>query len=172
MLQRFSSLRFSLMTTLALLTILGSAHLTRAQNSPLPGVLKGCLPTQTRPPIVRVEAIAQTRLNNQDYYLLSAYPASGPGIDLVISVANRQCKQEFFNPTGDTGSLTQVIGQDAARQLALGRYRREVRQFGKARVQQQINQAAAAPNGVFYPEDVWALRQLGFSIPTTVRVSE
>ncbi|MBD2060598.1 hypothetical protein H6F88_32150 [Oculatella sp. FACHB-28] len=171
MLHRFHFLRFGLLSLLSVLLVLGSAELTHAQTD-IPSTVRTCLPTQTLPPIVRSELITQTRLHGKDYYLLTAYSASGEGIDLVISVTGDRCGEEFFNPAGEIVSLTAALGQEVARQLSLGRYQHEIEQFGRARMQQRINQAATAPNGLFYPEDVWALRQLGFSIPTTVHVTE
>jgi hypothetical protein len=168
---QFKPFRFGLMGAVSLLLILGSARFTPAQNSNLPNSLKPCLPTQTRLPIERVEAIAQTKTHQKVYYLLAAYPASGYGIDLVISVKQGRCQQEFFNPAGEVRSLTSTLEPDVARQLALGRYKRELQMLGRAKLQEHINQAAASSNGVFYPEDIWALRQLGFSIPKTVPIT-
>lgn len=169
--QRIRPIRFGISSIVLLMTLLGSVQLVQAQTSKIPDVIRSCLPTQTRPAIVRSELIAQTRSQSKIYYLLSAFPASGNGIDLVISVNGNRCTQEFFNAPGDTVSLTSVVGQEVARKLALGRYQHEIKRFGRPKLQQQVNQAAAS-NGVFYPEDVWALRQLGFSVPTTVRVTE
>jgi RNA 3'-terminal phosphate cyclase len=171
MLQQFHRFRFGMISLLSLVITIGLTQLVQAQATHLPNTVKNCLPTQTRPSIVRVEHVAQTKLHGRDYYLLTAYPISGYGIDLVISVANNQCNQEFFNPSGDTGSLTQAVGEKVARQLALGRYQQEIRRLGRSKVQQQINRAAVS-NGIFYPEDVWALRQLQFSIPRNVRVTQ
>lgn len=168
----FHPVRFGLISLLSLAIALGSAHLSQAQTNPLLNTVQSCLPTQTRPQIVRTETIAQTQAQGKTFYLLAAYPASGNEIDLVISVAGGQCRQEFFNPTGEVVSLTQVLGQDIARQLALGRYQREIDRGGKSKLQQEINRAATAANGLFYPEEVWALRQLGLSVPTTVQVKE
>lgn len=156
---------------LLLVALFGSVQLAHAQTAKIPDVVRNCLPTQTRPSIVRSELIAQTRSKSKTYYLLSALPASGNGIDLIISTNGNRCTQEFFNASGDTVSLTSVVGQEVARKLAFGRYQYEIKRFGRPQLQQQVNQAASS-NGVFYPEEVWALKQLGFSIPTTVRVTE
>jgi hypothetical protein len=169
--QRIRPIRFGV-SSLLLLVLLGSVQLAQAQTPRIPDVVKLCLPIQTRPAIVRSELIAQTRSQSKTYYLLSAIPASGNSIDLVISVNRNRCTQEFFNAPGDTVSLTSVVGQEVARKLAFERYQQEVEKFGRQKLQQQINQAAKAANGVFYPEEVWALKQLGFSIPATVRVTE
>jgi len=170
--QRIRPICFGLSSILLLIVMCGAVQIVNAQTSQIPDVVKDCLPTKTRPAIARSELIAQASFKDKIYYLLSAIPASGNGIDLVISVKGDRCTQEFFNAPGDQVSLTSVVGQEAARKLALGRYQREIKQFGRPKLQQQINQAAIAPNGVFYPEDIWALKQLGFSIPAQVRVME
>lgn len=169
--QRIRPIRFGV-SSLLLLALLGSVQLAQAQTPRIPDVVKPCLPTQTRPSIVRSELVAQASSKGKTYYLLSAVPTSGNGIDLIISVNRDRCTQEFFNAPGDAVSLTSVVGQEVARKLAFGRYQREVEKFGRQKLQQQINQAAKAANGLFYPEDIWALKQLGFSIPATVRVTE
>lgn len=171
MTHQFQPLRFSLVSTVSLLFVLGTANFTPTQALEIPSSIKPCLPTQTRPPIERVETIAHTQAHQKDYYLLSAYSASGQGIDLVISTKRGQCQQEFFNPAGEVSSLTQTLGQDVARQLALGRYRRELQMLGRTKLQERIN-GTAASKGIFYAEDVWALRQLGFSIPQSVHVTQ
>lgn len=170
--QRIRPIRFGISSILLVIALLGSVQLAQAQDDRIPDVVKACLPTKTRPAIMRSELVAQTRSQGKTYYLLSAFPASGNGIDLVISARGNQCTQEFFNAPGDTVSLTSVVGQEVARKLAFGRYQHEIEQLGRRELQQQINQAAKASNGVFYPEDIWALRQLGFSIPAIVRITE
>ncbi|MBE9011156.1 hypothetical protein IQ250_13150 [Pseudanabaenaceae cyanobacterium LEGE 13415] len=169
--QRIRPIRFGISSIVLLMALFSSVQLAQAQTTKIPDVIKNCLPTQTRPVLVRSELIAQTRSQGKTYYLLSAVPASGNGIDLVISTHGNRCTQEFFNASGDTVSLTSVVGQEVSRKLAFGRYQHEIEQLGRRQLQQGINQAAAS-NGVLYPEDIWALKQLGFSIPATVRVTE
>lgn len=169
--QRIRPIRLGISSILLVMALLGSVQLAQAQPDRIPDAIKACLPTRTRPAIVRSELITQTRSQDKTYYLLSALPASSNGIDLVISANGNRCAQEFFNAPGDTVSLTSVVGQEIARKLAFGRYQHEIEQLGRRKLQQQIKQAAAS-NGVFYPEDIWALKQLGFSIPATVRVTE
>jgi len=170
--KRPNFLRLSLMAFLSLTLVLGIARLTPAQEVQLPAAVRNCTLEPTLPVIVRVEQIASTRFQGRDYYLLAVYDSENQAFDWVVSIANGQCREELLNTPGDVISLTRLVGQDVARQLALGRYRRDLQRNGREKIQQRINRAAAAPNGLFYPEDVWALRQLGFSIPSNVRVTE
>jgi hypothetical protein len=89
----------------------------------------------------------------------------------VISVVGQQCQEEFYNIPGDAISLTQVVERNVANQLALGRYKHEIRRLGRTKVQANLNRVIAS-KGALYPEDRWALQQLGFKLPASVRVTQ
>jgi len=164
--------RFGLTTFLSILVVLGVEQIGQAQQIPIPNSVKPCIPGQVRAPITRTELIAQASAKGTTYYLLYTFSASETGgTDLVISVTGKQCKEEFYNAPGDAISLTKVVSRDVANQLALGRYKNEVAQFGHAKVQANINRVIAS-NGTFYPEELWALKRLGFRLPANARVSQ
>jgi hypothetical protein len=159
------------MTLLTTLVVVGGGPVGQAQPTSVPTFVKPCIPTQVRPPIIRTELIAQASAPGKTYYLLYTFHAHETGgTDLVISVAGQQCQEEFYNAPGDTVSLTQVVERNVANQLALGRYKQEIRRFGRAKVQANLNRVIAVQSTV-HPEDRWALRQLGFKLSTHVRVT-
>lgn len=163
---------FGCMTLLTALAAAGTGQMGQAQQAPIPNLVKPCIPSQVRLPIIRTELIAQASEKGKTYYLLYTYSAEETGgTDLVISVIGKQCKEEFYNAPGDAVSLTRIVERNLANQLALGRYKNEITRFSRAKVQTNINQVVRS-NGTFYPEDLWALRQLGFKLPTTVRVTQ
>ncbi|MBW4489664.1 MAG: hypothetical protein KME12_17920 [Trichocoleus desertorum ATA4-8-CV12] len=163
---------FGLMTCLTTLMVIGSGHIGQAQPASIPEFVKPCIPSRVRPPIVRTELIAQASSKENTYFLLYTFhPDEAGGTDLVISVVGSQCREEFYNAPGDAVSLTQIVERNVANQLALGRYQNEIRRWGRAKVQANVNRVIAA-QGLFYPEDLWALRQLGFKLPANTQVSQ
>jgi hypothetical protein len=159
------------MTLLTTLVVVGIGSVGQAQPTSLPNFVKPCIPTRVRPPIIRTALIAQTSAQEKTYYLLYTFHAHETGgTDLVISVAGQQCQEEFYNLPGDALSLTQVVERNVANQLALGRYKHEIRRLGRAKIQANVNRVIAS-KGALYPEDRWALQQMGFKLPATVRVT-
>lgn len=160
-----------LTTLLTTLVVVGIGPTGLAHPTSVPNFVEPCIPTRVRPPIIRTELIAQTSAQGKTYYLLYTFHAHETGgTDLVISVAGQQCQEEFYNAPGDAVSLTQVVERNVANQLALGRYKHEIKQFGRAKVQANLDRVIAS-QGTVYPEDRWALQQLGFKLPASVRVT-
>lgn len=169
---RFGILRF---LTIGLISAFAIATISRANSQPtnLPEGIEACIPTATRVPIERVELLSQTAAQERQYFLFSAYPSNEtPAVDLVISVRNGACKTEFYNEPGDSVSLTSLLGAEVAQKLALGRYEREIKKYGRTKLQEMIDRAAKSPKALFYPEEVWALRRLGLQVPSIIRISE
>jgi hypothetical protein len=141
---------------------------TIAQTNSIPEVLNDCIPSAQ---VARSELVGQTQLQGREYYLLAAYEQGDEiGSDLVISTADGTCEQLLYNPMGDRISLTTVVPQAVAQQLTLARYRREIQRSSEETFQQQINQAAASTqNPIWFAEEVWALQQLGITVPDNVQ---
>lgn len=166
------ALVLGLTTLLTTLVVVGVGPVGQAQPTSVPNFVKPCIPTRVRPPIIRTELIAQASAQGKTYYLLYTFHAHETGgTDLVISVAGQQCQEEFYNAPGEAVSLTQVVERNVANQLALGRYKQEIRRFGHTKVQANLNRVIAS-KGALYPEDRWALQQLGFKLPASVRVTQ
>lgn len=153
------------------ITLLSIDQTTIAQPSSIPEVLNDCIPSAQ---VARSELVGQTQLQGREYYLLAAYEQGDEiGSDLVISVTNGTCEQLLYNPMGDRISLTTVVPQAVAQQLTLARYRREIQRSSEETFQQQINQAAASTqNPNWFAEEVWALQQLGITVPINVQVQQ
>lgn len=156
-----------LMTCIGTITLSGIGKPLSAQNS-IPNAIKRCVPAQQ---VARADVISTTQKGGTTYYLLAAYEqGENTPSDLLISASNQTCKELLYNPMGDRIALASVVNRDIARQLTLGRYRRELNRIGKAALQQQINQSAAGGNVTWFDEQIWALRQLGITIPRNVKV--
>lgn len=149
------------------ITFLSLNQPTIAQINSIPEVLNDCVPSAQ---VARSELVGQTQLQGREYYLLAAYEQGDEiGSDLVISAENGICEQLLYNPMGDRIPLTRVVPQAVAQQLTLARYRREIQRNSKEIFQQQINQAASSTqNPIWFAEEVWALQQLGITIPDNV----
>lgn len=135
----------------------------------LPAALNACIPSDQA---AKVEPIGKVRVSGIEYYLLSAYELNDTqGTDLVISLQGDRCKQVFYNPMGDPIPLANALGKQVARQLTLSRYQRKIKELGRDKFQQQINESATnSKQVVWWDEEAWALRQLGLKVPKNVVV--
>lgn len=166
---------FWLPLAVGMLLTIGLGYLPlNAQTAGIPETVSHCIPQQTRQPIVRSELIGSSRLQGKDYYLLATYTESSQApTNLIIAVTNGSCEEVFFNPMGDRVPFASVVPQSVAQQLTLARFRREIQRLGKDRFQQQVNQGAASTqNPTWFAEEVWALRQLGITVPANVQVQQ
>jgi hypothetical protein len=166
---------FWLLIVVGMLVTIGLSYLPLdAQTSGIPETVSRCIPQQTRQPIVRSELIGSTRLQGKDYYLLATYTEnSQQPNNLIIAVTNGSCEEVFFNPMGDRVPFANVVPQSVAQQLTLAQYRREIQHIGQDRFQQQVNQGAASTqSSVWFAEEVWALQQLGITVPANVQVQQ
>jgi hypothetical protein len=148
---------------------------SQAENREAPSIVSRCIPQQTRQVITSTELIGSTHYQEKEYYLLAAY-SQNESADLIISVTvdsitEHRCTEEFFNPMGDPIPLASVVPETVAQQLTLARYQQRINQIGKAALQQQINQSAdSVEHPSWFAEEVWALQQLGITIPDNVQV--
>jgi hypothetical protein len=132
-----------------------------------------CIPQENRQPISQIIPISETEFQGQTYHLLSVYFSSDPHpSNLIIASTYDSCQEVFYNPMGDAIALSQVVPQEVAQQLTLGRYQREIERIGLDAFQQQVSQSAPSRESVTWAEEeVWALQQLGIEIPSNVQVS-
>ncbi|MCU0548445.1 MAG: hypothetical protein MUC48_03770 [Leptolyngbya sp. Prado105] len=127
-----------------------------AQSTDIPSAANSCIP---KAQVARAEIIGSTMVQGKNYYLFAAYEQGDPvASDLIISIANKNCRRELYNPTGDRLALASAIPQTVARQLTLQRYQREIKRIGRATFEQQIKQSRSDR---WFDEEVWALQQLG-----------
>jgi hypothetical protein len=68
-----------------------------------------------------------------------------------------------YSDTGDIGPRSQYFSEAISRKLALSRYKYQLRKGRKAEILNQLK-APLLPK-----EDIWALKQLGFNVPSTVK---
>jgi hypothetical protein len=143
---------------------------SQAESREVPTVVTQCIPQQTRQPITRTALIGSTRSQGKEYYLLAAY-SQNEAVDLIISVTGDRCTEEFFNPMGDPIPLASAVPESVAQQLTLARYQQRIDREGKETLQQQIDRSAASTeNPAWFAEEVWALQQLGITIPKNVQI--
>jgi hypothetical protein len=159
-------LTFVLYILVGTLTALGVPSLgdRAVAADPIPAA---CMPT-TRVPITRSELIGQTVLQGQTYSLYATYQGQAPNyFPLIISAnSNSSCKEEFYNPMGDDIAFSSVVPQAVANQLKLAEYQREIRKIGRDPFVRGINQFLQNANSrKLYPEEAWALAQLGINVP-------
>lgn len=127
-------------------------------------VLQPCIPTVARLRIARSSWVGKTSHQGREYNLIHVFDTSGQRFDVVVSTENGQCREDFFNPMGDRMPLHGSVPLPVAQQFALRGLQQSIQRDGKAKVVQRLHQAAAQ-GFTFYPEEIWALRQLGINLP-------
>jgi hypothetical protein len=156
----------------AFLIVVGASHPSTAS---IPTEkLQACIPNWNGY-FDRVELIGQTRYRGKDYFLLYLYqPKTQYPDPLIISLPAEggNCTQEFLNVTGDDISFSKALkNREIGRQLKLSFYQQKFKQLGREGLQRYVNEKASEGFQLeWYEEDVWALQQLGITIPANVRV--
>ena len=137
----------------------------------VPG-LESCYPGSDYPGIFeRSELISQASDGEKEYFLIYLYEPDFPYPDrLIISrpAQGGDCTQEWLDVTGDDLALSRGLNNpQIGRLLKLGMYQKKLETFGREGLQDYINEAAQESSS-WYKEDIWALKQLGLSIPENV----
>jgi hypothetical protein len=70
-----------------------------------------------------------------------------------------------YSGTGDEGPLSQYFSEAIARKLALSRFQYQIRTGRKAEILSWLK----APKLTLPKEDIWALKQLGIKVPSTIK---
>ncbi|BAU15906.1 hypothetical protein LEP3755_64720 (plasmid) [Leptolyngbya sp. NIES-3755] len=126
-----------------------------AQSNNIPAAVNSCIP---KAQVAGTEPIGSTVAQGKNYYLLAAYEQGDPiASDLIISIAKKSCRREFYNPTGDRLALASAVPQIVARQLTLQRYQREIKRIDRTAFEQQVKQSRSDR---WFDEEAWALQQL------------
>lgn len=170
-----SCLKIALALTIWL-SVIELSHKSLAQNNTiidpqLPTSLAACIPNQPPGLIVKTELVSQTQIDSKTYYFFYAFdePNSPYPSNLIISLEANRCYLEHFNPNSDPIPLAESIGQQAARNLTLGRYQGEIEKIGFQGLQNRVNSWAKNGQGyTLWDEEEWALRQLGINIPAVL----
>lgn len=127
----------------------------------VPTALQSCIPLQ----VLQAMLISTAQKDGQSYYLFTAYDEKGS--DMLIAL-NQQghCSLLLFQYPGDRVSWSQVTPIEVARSLALGDIRGQAEEHGgNAEYQRFLNAMAESGPSDWSPEEIWALKQLGFQVP-------
>lgn len=145
----------------------------RPNASMLPRSVLPCLPES----INEVSLAASTKYKGSTYYLIDLTifrDERNTDVSfnrILVSQSGDQCK--LLTPSGQyslliTASFTSFVSEPIANQLALDRWKRHQNQLGSRQaLQHEINEGTQ-PGAYMIelnPEDTWALRQLGITIP-------
>ena len=139
----------------------------------LPG-LEACYPDWSGY-FERSELVSQARDEEKEYFFIRLYQPNTKDPDrLVISqpLEGGNCNQELLDITGDALSLSKGLNnRQIGYQLTLGLYQKELESLGAEGLQNYLKEVAQV-NPYWHEEQIWALKQLGLSIPENVRAIE
>ncbi|NBD31703.1 MAG: hypothetical protein GVY17_01685 [Cyanobacteria bacterium] len=158
----------------------GSSRQYRGVNPPasedkVPLSALGCFVNREAYDIEQVDLWGQTTLDHLTYYYLAAYTdSSGFPHDLVITVnSDNQCKVKLFDPIGEGVPLSSSLPTGVARELKRQRYQHYVDKYGNSSLASQVKAIATGEETVsWFDEEVWALRELGITIPDVVVIDD
>jgi hypothetical protein len=138
--------------------------------------VSSCIPERIRRPVAYVDNVSNYAFEGETYYLFGLLeegkPVDSPPVLLVVKTTGQDCQEVFFNPGGETVQFAQVMPQTVARRLTLGLYEHEIDKIGIDKFKADIVKVAGSRTSIiWFDEEVWALRQLGISIPNNVRIA-
>lgn len=127
----------------------------------VPQALQACIPPQV-PQAILVSTAAK---EGTSYYLFTAYDENGS--DMLISLNPQgRCSLLLFRYPGDRIPWSQVAPIAVAQSLALEDIKGQAEELGgKAKYQRFLNAMAESGPSDWRPEEIWALKQLGFQVP-------
>lgn len=145
----------------------------------IPQKLYPCLPKQ----VEKLMLAASTTIKQDTYYLIEIHQAPQPLSNTeappptyeqtLVKLDNLGCLVVVPKEKMGAVSLIQYVPESVARDLSLQMYKEAIAQAGgKEKFQQLWNEddAEAGDKSYLFPENVWALQQLGIRLPSRVQV--
>jgi hypothetical protein len=152
---------------------------TQVDNK-IPKKLYACLPKQVQ----KLKLLAHSNTNNSIYYLVGIYqlPQHFNGTEpppeyqeTLVELDNIGCSVVISKEKKGAVSLTQYVSEKVARELSLQTYKQAIEEAGgKDKFQHLIleDENQAGYISYYFPEDVWALQQLGIRLPANIQIVE
>jgi hypothetical protein len=148
-------------------------------DSSIPKKLYPCLPRK----VEKLKLLGSTVDADNTYYLVGVYQAlqsvpineAPPPTyeETLVKLDNLGCLVVVPKEKKVMASLTRYVPESVARSLSLQKHRKKIVDAGgKQKFEQSFNEDREEGGETVYlfPEDVWALKQLGINIPSNVRV--
>jgi hypothetical protein len=153
------------------------AH-TRQFDNKIPKKLYPCLPKQVR----KLKFLAHTTANKSGYYLIGVYNLPSQSLGEIEPVPDYQQTLVSLDEIGCSViipkdklggvSLTEYLPEQAARELKLQTFRQAIAEVGKQKFQRVLleDESLEGDKSYFFPEDAWALQQLGVQLPPNIEI--
>lgn len=148
-------------------------------DSSIPKKLYRCLPRK----VEKLKLLASTVNKDNKYYLVGVHQALQPAStnegspptyeETLVKLDNLGCLVVVPKEKKVMVSMTQYVPESVARSLSLQKHRNKIVEAGgKQNFEQSFNDDRDGESEITYlfPEDAWALQQLGINIPPNVRV--
>lgn len=163
-------LLFTLLGTLSYPALLQAGNV-QTTSAPVPQAIVKCLPKTREQTTVLARAVE----NDTDYYLVHTSFKRGEDSawgDFLIAAESTGCVLLHSPDAAQTlyqKSLAQYVPMSVAQKLALSKWQKELDRAGSKEALRQEILAGIEPGPdtmYLFPEDIWALRQLGIEIPS------
>jgi hypothetical protein len=153
---------------------------TNVDNN-IPKKLYPCLPKQVK----KMKLWAHVSANQANYYLVGVYQSSQDFKEQELQPEYQETLVELDDvgcfvivPKEKMGSvsLIQYVSEEISRELKLQRYRKAIAEIGgKEKFQQGLLENENSSSGYvryYFPEDAWALKELGIRLPKNAQILE
>ncbi|OKH36189.1 hypothetical protein NIES2119_17905 [[Phormidium ambiguum] IAM M-71] len=171
--KRTRLLQFSWGLLTALLVYLLSGLFTNmpalSQFSRMAEIPASCLPVGLGN--LRTELVTEVKEDNTKYGLFDAYlPGDAMPFSVLVSLKDEQCKLLYSNPMNEFYPYSRVFNQSVARQLTLGELRYSIDKAGGIdKFRSTLQPSLKDSSWQFSEEDIWAFKQVGIAVPTSVK---
>ncbi|MCL1474873.1 hypothetical protein [Argonema antarcticum] len=171
--KRTRLLQFSWGLLTALLVYLVSELLINSpafsQSSRMAEIPSSCLPVGLG--TLRTEFVTEVREDDIKYRLLDAYlPGDAMPFSVLVSLKDERCELLYSNPMNDFYPYSRVVKQSVARQLALGELRYSINKAGGIdKFRSTLQPSLKDSSWQFSEEDLWAFKQVGIAVSTSVK---
>lgn len=149
-------------------------------DNKIPKELYPCLPKQAQ----KLKLLAYTKANDSSYYAVGVYQLpqylndSEPQPEYqetLVKLDSIGCSVVVSKEKNGAVSLIQYVPEKVARELSLQIYKQAIEEAGgKDNFQNLIleDENQAGYISYYFPEDVWALQQLGIRLPANIQIVE
>jgi len=99
-------------------------------------------------------------------------PQSAFPMLLKFTAPDQSCNVAFSDPLGDRISYSTEVPVPVAHSLMLQQWKQTLKILGKQKYENRLTQIARNNNGILElnKDEFWAFQQLGFKLPTSVKV--
>lgn len=174
-------MKIPIILSLGAISAMASLVVAKAEPAISSARIRDCVPSVIgRQFIDSLSPLAATEYQSDTYIMVSATgrngqmsPQSQFPMILKFSDSEKKCSIPFLDPMGDGISYSTQVPEPVAHELMLQQWKLSIKQFGGTQqYEDRLTQVALEGNGILElnKDEFWAYQQLGFRLPSPVKV--